>query len=215
MGRIVQPAAKRGSQFWLQRLVAMGQSRLDSAIGLGPLEWLSPLEDDDFAEYRDSAFLQRLAVGLEQRPLDSFWPSGGPVWDGLAKTRSGTCVLIEAKAHIPEMVSSCSAKSPESIEMIRSAFSETQAAFDVDATHDWCEGHYQYANRLAHAYLMNELNSVPTELVFVYFAGDRDMGGPMSREEWLPAVREAQAHLGVLGQLPRYVHDVFVDVGDA
>lgn len=213
MGRIEQQAATRGSQYWLQTLVANSPSRLDSAIGLGALEWLSPLVSDDLSEYRDSAFLARLGLSLGKRSLDAFWPSGGPVWDGLARARDGACVLIEAKAHIPEMISSCSAKSPVSIEMIQSAFAQTQAAFDVDPGHDWCDGHYQYANRLAHAYLLNELNGVPTELVFVYFVGDRDMNGPMSRDEWLLAVREAHAHLGVLGQLPRYVRDVFVDIG--
>lgn len=212
MGRFVQQIAVRGSQYWLQHLVATCPSRLDAAIGLGGLEWLSPVADDEFSEYRDSAFLDRLGVTLDRRPLNSFWPARGPQWDGLARAQGGTCVLIEAKAHIPEMHSSCSATAIASIEMIRMAFNETQLAFNVAAGYDWCDGHYQYANHLAHAYLLNQLNSVPTELVFVYFVGDIDRKGPMSREKWLTAVQEAHVHLGILGQLPQYVHDVFVDV---
>lgn len=214
MGRIIQPAATRGSQYWLQKLVQSSPAYLESAIGLGVLEWLSPLAHDEFSEYRDLAFLDVLGVCLDKRPLDTFWPSGGPVWDGLARTPSGTCVLIEAKAHIPEMVSSCSAKSPASINLIKSAFAETQAAFKAQPECDWCERCYQYANRLAHAYLMNEINGVPTELVFIYFVGDLDMNGPMSNEEWIPAVQQVHKHLGVLGKVPRYVHNVFVDVRD-
>jgi hypothetical protein len=110
MGRIVQPSATRGSQHWLQRFVETCPARLDSAIGLGALEWLSPLESDDFSEYRDAGFLQRLGVELAKRPLVTFWPTGGPVWDGLARAQNGACVLIEAKAHIPEMASSCDAR---------------------------------------------------------------------------------------------------------
>lgn len=215
MARIVHPAASRGSQYWLQHFVRTDPHRLDGAIGLGPLQWLSPLELDEYAEYRDADFLKLLGVELTKRPLDAFWPAGGPVWDGLALTQGGTCVLVEAKAHIPEMVSSCAAAAPASIKMIQAALRETQAAFDVDPAHNWCEGHYQYANRLAHAYLMNELNDVPTELVFVYFVGDLDMKGPATRDEWVSAVLAAHESLGALGQLPCYVHDVFVEVGDA
>jgi len=212
LGRIVQPPATRGSQRWLQELVRDNSSLLDSVVGLGSLEWLSPLAEDDYAEYRDQAFLDRLGVSLDTRPLESFWPAGGPVWDALARTPFGINVLVEAKAHVSEMVSSCAAAAPGSIDMLRAALAETKAAFDVDPEHDWCEGHYQYANRLAHAYLMRELNGIPTELVFIYFIGDSDMGGPASREEWAAALNATHQQLGVFGQLPRYVHDVFLDI---
>ena len=106
MGRIVQKRASRGSQRWLQELVEQRSSVLDDAIGLGPLEWLSPLADDAFSEYRDQAFIDRLGVDLERRSLASFWPHGGPVWDGLARTAGGASVLIEAKAHVHELTSS-------------------------------------------------------------------------------------------------------------
>jgi hypothetical protein len=86
MGRVVQERASRGSQHWLQRLVQDNPTALDQEIGLGQLEWLSPLAADDFAEYRDQAFLDRLGADLPRRPLDSFWPRGGAVWDGLART---------------------------------------------------------------------------------------------------------------------------------
>lgn len=212
MGRIVQPQATRGSQYWLQTLIATAPQRLDEAIGLGTLEWLSPLGSDDFAEYRDAGFLDRLGVELTKRPLDTFWPSSGPVWDGLARTPWGASILVEAKSHVSEMSSDCAAESPQSRVMIESALRETKEAFDVDADIDWCTDHYQYANRLAHAYLMNELNAVPTELAFVYFVGDSEMNGPATRKDWESVVITAHDRLGVLGQLPRYVRDVFVDV---
>ncbi len=212
MSRIAQQKATKGSQKWLQQMVEATPARLDSAVGLGKLEWLSPLASDDWAEYGDAAFLERLGLDLPKRPLDSFWPQGGPVWDGPARPAFGPVALIEAKSHISELKSSCEATDPRSLEMIRAAFDETKRAFDADPDADWLTGHYQYANRLAHAYLLNELNGVPAELVFVYFVGDEEMGGPATRDEWMAAVMATHEALGVLGALPRYVHDVFVDV---
>jgi hypothetical protein len=212
LGRKIQPRATRGSQRWLQELVAADPGRLDEAIGLGRLEWLSPLESDDWAEYRDQAFLDLLGVALETRPLSSFWPHGGPVWDGLARTFSGQCVLVEAKAHVSEMASTCAAASPASIAKIRAALDETKAVLGVDSERDWCEGFYQYANRLAHAHLMNDLNSVPTHLLFLNFVGDLDMNGPATQAEWESAINSAHEALGVQGKLPAYVREAFVSV---
>ena len=212
MGRIEQAKAAKGSQHWLLHLVETAPGRLDAAAGFGTLEWLSPRAEDGFAEYRDAAYLDRLGVELTTVPLDTFWPAGGPVWDGLAHASYGASILIEAKSHVSEMRSNCEATSPESRAMIEKAFAMTKAAFDVDPDIDWCTDHYQYANRLAHAYLMKELNNVPTELVFLYFVGDSEVNGPATRKEWESAVMEAQDRLGILGQLPRYVRDVFIDV---
>jgi hypothetical protein len=214
MGRIVQQRGIRGSQMWLQQFVETSPARLDEAIGLGHLEWLSPLADDDYSEYRDGAFLERLGVDLARRTLASFWPSGGPCWDGLARTASGECVLVEAKAHVAEMASSCAAASPASLATIRSALAETRRWMGVHSGQDWCDGFYQYANRLAHGYLLNELNAVPTALVFVYFLGDGDMGGPTSEGEWAEAISRVHEHLGV-GLPPRWMRDAFVDVREA
>jgi len=215
VGRIVQPQATRGSQCWLQELVATDAASLDLGIGLGKLTWLSPLPEDGWAEYRDADFLERLGVTLTRRPLDTFWPARGPVWDGLARSESGVCVLVEAKAHVGELASNCAAASTASVSRIRSALEETKRALAVDAGCDWCVGFYQYANRLAHAYLMNELNGVRTELVHLYFVGDFDMHGPTTREEWQAAISDVHRALGLRGQLPAYVHEVFLDAGSA
>ena len=56
MPRKPQPPARRGSQKWLQRAVARAPGLLQPS-GLPPLEWCSPLADDEFSEYGDAAFL--------------------------------------------------------------------------------------------------------------------------------------------------------------
>ena len=76
---------------------------------------------------------------------------------------------------------------------------------------DWSKQFYQYANRIAHAYLLNELNGIPAKLVFVYFIGDEDMKGPAARHEWETAVETVHGALG-LNTPPPFIRDVFIDV---
>jgi hypothetical protein len=82
----------------------------------------------------------------------------------------------------------------------------------VTSTTNWLASYYQYANRLAHAYLLNELNPRPTFLVFLYLIGDGAMNGPTSRTEWEALISEVHRALGVEGRLPPYILDAFVDV---
>ena len=88
--------AIKGSQRWLQLLVNKFKPIFFSEIlremphlnlnCLDEIKWLSPLEKYDYLEYSDSAFINQLGVKLEHKALVDFWPNGGPVWDGLAKT---------------------------------------------------------------------------------------------------------------------------------
>jgi hypothetical protein len=220
MSRDPQQPAPRGSQRWLQALVNDKPDLLTrevaAAVGLPPgtaVTWLSPRRDDGLAEYSDADFLRRLGVELTQRPLGSFWPGGGPVWDGLGKAAGGDLFLLEAKSHIAEAVTPpCRATSPRSLEMIRAALAETKKAFGSSTEADWAASFYQYANRLAHLHLLRQSNGLPAHLVFVYFLNDLDMGGPTTAAEWQGAVKLLRAFLGVGGEPARHVHDVFVDV---
>ena len=108
MGRFPQGPCTKGSQRWLQWLVNEAPELLDQPIGLGPIEWRSPLRADDYAEYRDQAFLDLLDIRLPTRPLAFFWPRGGPQWDGLGRAASGEVILVEAKAHLNELYSPAS-----------------------------------------------------------------------------------------------------------
>jgi hypothetical protein len=217
--RIAQKKAIRGSQKWLQFLDDTNRQALDGLLRTGlrlnandRIEWLSPLEEDDYAEYQDEAFLERLSVRLEKRSLRSFWPRRGPVWDGLAKTNRGDIILVEAKSHVSELSSSCQAKQP-SLDLIRSSLKETAGIYGAGANADWLNGYYQYANRLAHLYLLRHLNNLPAWLVFVYFVNDVDMNGPESEDEWRLAIETMHAHLGVAQERLRpHVVDAFIDV---
>ena len=216
--------ALRGSQRWLQLVVNRCPDVIDEAIaqviGLErgeTIEWLSPLESDCFAEYRDHAFLACLGISPQCRRLEDFWPKGGPVWDGLARTSGGRHLLIEAKGNIPELDTSPNGASDKSLQKIMKAFDETKDFLKVSSKADWSECFYQYANRLAHLYFLRECNKVDATLVFVYFVGDTTVTGrdPVTREGWQTAIEVAHHHLDLPAHTPwirENVVDVFIDV---
>lgn len=222
MSRVPQQPASKGSQKWLQVLVNdrpdLINARLSQVLGLESderINWLSPLRGDHFAEYRDEAFLKRLGVTLDRYPLAKFWPKRGPQWDGLAKTDRGSVILVEAKAHLNEMVSSPSGASPGSLARIKRSLLETKTFLRSKTPADWSQTLYQYTNRLAHLYLLRQLNLVPAYLVFLYFVNDSAMNGPRTSDYWRAAITLAKGILGVQEQrLSRYVVDVFLEVQD-
>ncbi len=219
-------AALRGSQRWLQLAVNRCPDVIDDAIskamGLGKdesIEWRSPLESEDFIEYRDQAFLERLGLSPQRRKLSDFWPARGPVWDGLARTSAGRSLLIEAKSNIPEFDSSPTGASGRSLTKIRAALEETKSFLRITSETDWTNCFYQYANRLAHLYFLRELNGIDATLVFIYFTGDTTVPGvdPVSCDGWEAAIDLATNHLGVRSTSPwirENVFDVFIDVDD-
>jgi len=96
MPRIPQGPAIRGSQKWIQKLVNEKPDLLNSLIktqlnlpDTDNITWLSPIAEDEYAEYQDQALLDLLGIKLPKVSLSHFWPSRGPVWDGLDKFKTG------------------------------------------------------------------------------------------------------------------------------
>ena len=220
MSRYRQVRGERGSLRWIQEFVNHHPGILESAIVSasdgrikGPIEWRSPLADDDFAEYRDDAFLELLDIELGTRPLAQFWPRLGPQWDALALDASRARVLVEAKANIPEVISSPTAAGPESKVLIDQSLREVATHLNVETWSDWSGTFYQYANRLAHLYLLHKVNRIDTWLVFAYFVGDDDVDGPDSEAEWKAAIQVLHGALGLKSHpLLSRVVDVFLHV---
>tara|TARA_R110000787_G_scaffold89906_1_gene190262 strand:+ start:1117 stop:1662 length:546 start_codon:yes stop_codon:yes gene_type:complete len=146
------------------------------------VRWVSPLAEDNYAEYRDAAFLDRLGLQTLAPDLQVFWPARGPQWDALGVFDDGV-VLVEAKAHIREFFSPATTADGRSLEQIRAAFALTQASLDVSEKAAWETIFYQYANRIAHLDFLRR-NKVNAHLIFVDFLGDRDMKRPASSEIW-------------------------------
>jgi hypothetical protein len=221
--RAVETKEARGSLKWIR--VAVNENRelfncyILSACSIpkdDEIVWVSPLQDDDYAEYRDQDFLDRLGIDLPNKKLRDFWPNLGPQWDALARTRCGRIILLEAKANVLEVVSPATGASPSSRELIEKSLSETKAFLGVDQDIPWAGRLYQFTNRLAHLYLLRELNGIDAYLVFTYFVGDDDVNGPKTVNEWKAALTVAKKVLGISERNPmsKFVSDVFVDVRD-
>jgi hypothetical protein len=210
--RFPQSPNGKGSQRWIQLLVNDHPKLLDRAIGIGRIAWTSPLRSDDFAEYRDGAAFDRMGATLAKRPLNAFWPDGGPQWDALGRADSGEFIILEAKAHIPEMFSKPCGAGATSLKRIVRSLDEVKHAMRARPGLDWSQRFYQYANRLAHAYLLNRANLLPARLVFLNLIGDPDMDGPETRASWEAAIEVVHEALGIRSRVPSYVQDIFIDV---
>ena len=177
------------------------------------VEWVSPLAKEGGAEYRDAAALKKL--GIHDRltsPLTEFWPARGPVWDGLAMTSNGRSLLLEAKAHIPQMASPGTKASEESRLKIERSLEIARQHYAPRASASWTSTFYQYANRLAFQFFLRGLNRVDSRLVFLSFINATDVAGPMSIEEWHGATRLLHAVLGLPADLRAFgVYHAFVD----
>lgn len=216
--------AVKGSQRWLQVAVNRRPAVLDEPLGavagLPPdaaIEWRSPLASKNFVEYRDGLAFDRLGVRLDKRPLEEFWPSRGPCWDRLARASTRDVFLVEAKAHIGEMVSGRSRASQAPMAKIAESLRQVQREIAPGSEDlvDWTGTFYQYANRLAHLHLLRAQNDVPAHLVFVYFLNATDVKGPSERAEYEGATKVIEHYLGIRNtKLSRYIHKVYVDVRD-
>ena len=220
MPRIQQGSGVKGSQKWIQKLINEKPNLLNSQIrtqinlsDTDKITWLSPLAGDEYAEYQDQAFLDLLSITLPNVSLSDFWPSKGPVWDGLGKSETGKVFLVEAKSHIPELLSPGTGAGVKSLRKIKKSLDETKSFLNSNSEHDWTSTFYQYTNRLAHLYLLRTLNVIPTYLVFVYFVNDKEMNGPQSIDEWNGALSLLKSYLGISRhKLSKYITDIFIDV---
>jgi hypothetical protein len=219
MARFPQTQAKKGSQKWIQKLINDKPEILNSQIWSTPsfsekevIQWFSPLKNDNYAEYRDQAFLKLLDVKLEKSPLNEFWPEGGPQWDALGRSASGKLFLVEAKSHIQELISTLQAKDEDSIKRILRSLGEVKDYLESKTDFDWSKRFYQYTNRLAHLYLLRK-NGLSAYLVFVYFTNDLQTRGPTTVFEWKGAVKLLHSCLGIgRHKLTEYVANIFVDI---
>lgn len=221
MPRIKQGKASRGSQKWLQILVnekpRIINARIRQVLDLSKSEhiiWKSPLTDDDYAECRDDRFLDEFNINLTRVPLEKFWPKRGPVWDGLAEAGKSK-ILVEAKAHIGELLSGPTGAGAKSRVKIKKSLQETKSYLGSKSKADWSSSFYQYTNRLAHLYLLRHLNKIAAHLVFIYFINDKEMDGPEKQGEWEGVIKLLRAYLGIgRHRLSKYVYDIFIDINE-
>ena len=221
MSRIKQDPDSHGSLKDLQVLINVKKKYLDAEISkvIGKqmsINWRSPLQTDDYAEYRDEDFLKRLGIlGKITYPLSDFWPDNGPQWDALGVSED-EIILVEAKANIPEMVSPGTKAGTSSRRKIKNSLDEVKKYLSVSDSIDWTGTFYQYVNRIAHLYYLREKNQIKAHLLFIYFINDITVRGPKTKDEWLGAIQTMECYLGLdkNHKLRKYIHDIFIDVKD-
>jgi hypothetical protein len=218
--RVKQKEGTRGSLMFIQQLITRRPQLIAERLavaGVVPpgvnVEWRSPLEADDWAEYRDSAFLERIGHAELASELKDYWPTGGPQWDGLAVV-GDTVLLIEAKAHVGELGSSCAAKAPAARRLIEKSLGATKLALGAEPNADWMSGYYQLANRLAHLSFLRG-RGVDARLVLLQFTGETGMPTPSSLASYRSAFEGAMKHLGLdkVSPVPGLV-EVYIDVAE-
>ena len=211
-------AAEKGSKKWIQKLINEKPDILNKNIfenlniqNSERIKWLSPLAKDHYAEFYDEAFLNKVLPGKALN-LREFWPQSGPRWDALGIISPDKVLLVEAKSHISELISTSKAKDPNSITKISESLKATKKALGSTTDFDWSKTFYQYANRLAHVYFLRQ-NAVTAHFVSVYFLNDLEMSGPMTVDEWQGAISLLHRCLGLQEHLlKKWVIDVFIDV---
>jgi hypothetical protein len=220
MGRYPQDSNSHGSLKDLQVAINVKKKYLDTVISkeVGKqiiIDWKSPLKADDYAEYRDEDFLEKLGILNKIKfSLSDFWPDNGPQWDALGVSED-EIILVEAKANIPEIVSpGTGAKNPKSISKIRNSLDEVKKYLNISNDINWTGTFYQYVNRIAHLYYLREKNKIKAYLLFIYFINDITVHGPKTKDEWIGAIQTMECYLGLdkKHKLRKYIHDIFIDV---
>lgn len=222
MPRYKQPSNGKGSLRDIQLLVNKNKGLIDKQIKAAfseltndTIEWQSPLDTDDYAEYRDNEFIDMVGLDIQEIKLDSFWPKGGPQWDALATTRNNNIIIVEAKANIPEVVSPATSASPKSKNLIDKSLKETKDYLGKKNNIDWSGTFYQYTNRLAHLYFLRIKHNKPVYLLNIYFIGDKDVNGPDTKAEWEAALQVMYKYLGLSRhRLSKYMANIFINVKD-
>jgi hypothetical protein len=221
MGRYEQNKNSHGSLKDIQVLINDKKRILDNELNKHLnnemiIEWVSPLENDNYSEYRDDDFLKVLGIDNKIKvPLNKFWPKRGPQWDALGKYNDNI-FIVEAKANIPELKSHGTKASPKSKKLIEKSLNVVKEYLNINNSFNWMDTYYQYTNRIAHLYYLRILNDINAYLIFIYFINDISVNGPKTIDEWKYEISELYKKIGLTDNniLSKYIIDIFVDYNE-
>jgi hypothetical protein len=213
--------AIKGSQFWMQNYVNIEQltNSLNAKILTNKSEnitWKSPLAGNKFKECQLSQKYLQEILGDEKISLGfGFWPPRSSQWDaiGISETLDNkkTVYLVEAKAHLGEIISRCGSKDIDNKKLISSALEKTFDSIKkdenlryTDVANYWENQYYQLGNRLTFLRELNkQLKELPNKkiifkLVLLNFVKDWTWEKEKRVEESIVWTREIN---GAVGQM--------------
>jgi len=217
-----------GSEYQLLRFLGHHRNELNEIIARS-------IDSEDVIEWFDFPYnLKRISLDGEYTGMNfmknhrgyseiveswsELWPPNGspPNWDAIAVTGE-TFLLVEAKAHLGEIVSSSGA-SDDSRLIIGKAFDQFKAKYKIQCANDWFKKYYQLANRLVCADFLHQ-NGVSAKLLYVYFLNgyDKKIGNPESKsvksiDDWKVAIEAEYEYLGLCGtDAMSLINTVYVD----
>lgn len=195
----------------------------------GEFQWKFPDPETLSTEYRGVDFLiddfKKEEFDEIKRKWDKFWVKGrNPQnWDGVIKIGEGEkYILVEAKAHLGEIKSSCTAEEQGKggKKQIQEALSKTKKHFGVKTENDWQVDYYQLANRLAFIYFLKDEFDIEADLLYFYFLNgyettedNRNYKSVPLANKWDKAIHKEYEYLGLYGtRALERVHKVFINV---
>jgi hypothetical protein len=224
---MAEMGAGYGSECHLLRFMGrhrrLFDQRILTVVGCDHVDWL------DFGFNSNKTWPDAEIESLDFLPADhaaraawkKFWPHGRGIhtWDAVGQAYLDDVeewLLVEAKANLGELRSDCGAKSARSLATIKLAFDETKRALGVPEDRDWLHGYYQFCNRLAALYFLNN-RRIPARLLYIYFVGDKGDARricPQGEREWQDALKAQDTHVGLPRghKLEDRVHKLFLPI---
>ena len=202
--------AEKGSKYWMQEIVNNKYLReeLENKLGVKSLEWISPLENESYDEYKLTEEKLKEKIPSLKEVDFSFWPKNGPEWDAIALSEDGSeLYLFEAKSHLTEMYKETGAGA-DSLKVISKCMQETcTKLFGSESKYNkeiWEKSEvkdkkknpsfYQLGNRLTFLYYLNERRyvtklskSIKVKLVLLNIVNDythNDENKMIPRGKW-------------------------------
>ena len=216
-----------GSECHLLRFLGRHRRTLDQLIvktvGADSVEWA------DYPFDRSHPWLDGEHKGISfigdneslQAAWRQFWPGSGNSqnWDAVGRVQvdgAWEWLLVEAKANLEEIRSSCQAKEHGGRPLISRTLAKTKSDLGVAPERDWLNRYYQFCNRVATLHFL-EQNGIKTRIFLIYFCGDRSGEGrtcPSDAAGWDAALRGQDEHVGLpMGHpLSNRIHKGFLDV---
>lgn len=217
-----------GSECHLLRWMGRHRHAFDEAVRQalgktsGAVDWLDfhfePRRAWADAELKGLKFVPDQTIQMQ---WSKWWPQGHGIhnWDAVGwwgDRAAKELVLVEAKAHLSEIRSSCKATSVGSLALIKEALAETAHELNVLDIDPWLCPHYQLANRLAAVHFLRTCGYQP-HLVLVYFVGDKgasNRDNPKLPAEWAVPLSQQKAEMGLTGHPLPSVHELFLHVSE-